>query len=109
VVELAEMLANVIPILDKAKEFLEKEAGFQRYNLALAEVSDSKDGERWIITFCYNFPSQEIYCEVEVSKKDEEMLAFRRLESDEGVSRDNLGNRSERQRHVADSNTERKP
>jgi hypothetical protein len=90
VVELAEMLANVIPILDKAKEFLEKEAGFQRYNLALAEVSESRDGGRWIITFFYNLLGQETYCEVEVSKKDEEMLAFRRLEWDKEAPRDNL-------------------
>lgn len=77
------MLASVIPLLDKAKESVEKEAGFSRLNLTLAEVSESKDSERWVITFFYNFPNQEAYCEVEISKKDGEMLAFRRLESDE--------------------------
>jgi glycosyltransferase involved in cell wall biosynthesis len=88
VVELTEMLANVMPLLPTAKEFLEKEAGFQRSNLALAELSMSKDGERWIITFFYNLPSYETYCEVEVSK-DGEMLAFRRLESDDEALWDN--------------------
>jgi hypothetical protein len=80
-VELAEMLANVIPLLDRAKEFLEKEAGFKRHNLALADVSESKNSERWIITFFYDLPSREIYCEVEVSKKGGEMLAFKRSEA----------------------------
>jgi hypothetical protein len=88
-VELVEMLANVMPLLLNAKTFLEKEAGFQRDNLALAEVSESKDGQRWIITFFYNLPSQETYCEVEVSK-DGEMLAFRQLESDDEAPRDSL-------------------
>jgi hypothetical protein len=89
--ELAEMLASVMPFLDKVKEVLEKEAGFQRNNLALSEVSESKDGERWTITFFYyNCPSQETYCEVEVSKKDREILALRRLESDEKAPKDNL-------------------
>ena len=87
-VELTEMLANVMPLLPTAKEFLEKEAGFQRSNLALAELSMSKDGERWIITFFYNLPSYESYCEVEVSK-DGKMLAFKRLESDDEALWDN--------------------
>ena len=78
------MLASVIPLLDKAKESVEKEAGFSRLNLTLAEASESKDCERCIYNFLfYNFPNQETYCEVEISKKDGEMLAFRRLESDE--------------------------
>lgn len=53
--ELGEMLTNVMPILDEAKEFLEQEAGLSRSNLALAEASESEDGERCTITFFYNF------------------------------------------------------
>ena len=81
--ELADMLVRTLPLLDRAKKFLEKKAGFNPNDLTLADVSESKEGERWIITFFYNLPGQETYCEVELSKKDGEMLAFRRLESDE--------------------------
>ena len=81
--KLAEILQSIMPLLDKAKEFVEKEAGFQRRNLALAEVSESKDGERWLITFFYNLPGQETYCEIEVSKRNAEMSGFKRFECDE--------------------------
>ena len=42
----AEIVANVFLFLDKAKEFLKQDTGFSCNNLALAEVSESKDGDK---------------------------------------------------------------
>ena len=77
--ETDEMLAKVMPILGMAKAYLQKEGGFLRDHLALAEVTESKNGEDWTLTFFYNYPGQETYCEIDVSKKDTITLAFRRL------------------------------
>lgn len=85
--ELNEKLRRVLPLLDNVKDFLNKETGLRRSNLALAEISESKSGDRWIITLFDSTLGQEGYYDVEVSKSGE-VIRYRRLQFEEEAPRE---------------------
>jgi len=75
------MLEQVLPILDRVKQILESKGGPHHSSLVLAELSESIEGEMWIITLFCNIPGEEAYYETRVSKRDSKVIDFRRLES----------------------------
>jgi len=66
--------------LDKVKMAVEDKEGFQHDYLALAELAESADRKRWIVTFFYSLPGQETYSEAEFFKDNGQVVSCRRLE-----------------------------